>query len=114
MKRNILLPTDFSACSKKAIDYALAMFADEGCDFTLLNAVEVPVDVVQGVNVALPEIVGNSKKAIEELYNEYASKVEATSSSLSHRVEVGGGLVDMIDRVAGELDAGMIIIGTPW
>lgn len=112
MKRSILLPTDFSACSRNAIEYALAMFGDEGCDFTLINAVEVPIDVVQGVSIAMPEIIDNAKNAMEQLFQETLPRLEGTSSKLDHRVEVGGGTVDMIDRVAGELDSGMVILGT--
>ncbi len=112
MKRNILLPTDFSACSVNAIDYALAMFADEGCKFTLINAVEIPVDVVNGTSVVLPQIMERAKKAMSELYDQVLPKLQGTSSTLDQRVEMGGGLVDIVGRVASELDAGMIILGT--
>jgi nucleotide-binding universal stress UspA family protein len=35
--KKILLPTDFSKASERAIHYALAMFDDTACEFTLLN-----------------------------------------------------------------------------
>lgn len=35
--KKILLPTDFSRASERAIHYALAMFDDTACEFTLLN-----------------------------------------------------------------------------
>jgi nucleotide-binding universal stress UspA family protein len=35
--KKILLPTDFSKASEKAIHYALALFDDTACEFTLLN-----------------------------------------------------------------------------
>ncbi len=35
--KKILLPTDFSRASERAIHYALAMFSDTACEFTLLN-----------------------------------------------------------------------------
>lgn len=35
--KKILLPTDFSKASERAIHYALAMFNDTACEFTLLN-----------------------------------------------------------------------------
>lgn len=41
MKR-ILLPTDFSDISVNAIQYALSLFAEETCEFYLLNVYRVP------------------------------------------------------------------------
>lgn len=35
--KKILLPTDFSKASEKAIHYALALFDDTACEFTFLN-----------------------------------------------------------------------------
>ncbi|OIQ18734.1 universal stress protein [Lacinutrix sp. MedPE-SW] len=35
--KNILLPTDFSENSKNAIDYALALYKNESCNFYVLN-----------------------------------------------------------------------------
>ena len=35
--KKILLPTDFSKASERAIHYTLAMFDDTACEFTLLN-----------------------------------------------------------------------------
>lgn len=39
--RHILLPTDFSANARNAIDYAICLFQNQACTFYILNAFEV-------------------------------------------------------------------------
>ena len=59
MKR-ILLPTDFSKASEKAIQYAIQLFGNTPCDFTLMNAYDTfPTG-------GSPEI---AYSMIEELFN---------------------------------------------
>lgn len=41
MKKNILIPTDFSKNSWNALNYALSLFKDEKCTFYLVNAFQL-------------------------------------------------------------------------
>lgn len=41
MRKNILIPTDFSKNSWNALNYALSLFKDEKCTFYLLNAFQL-------------------------------------------------------------------------
>lgn len=43
--KNILLPTDFSPAADNAIQYALSMFDEEGCNFFVMNSYLIPASV---------------------------------------------------------------------
>ncbi|MFT6795785.1 MAG: nucleotide-binding universal stress UspA family protein [Maribacter sp.] len=72
-KRHILLPTDFSANARNAIDYAIYLFGKEACTFYILNAFEVGAS-------GLSSTMGKAKNT--RLYRAIKEESERNTKSL--------------------------------
>ncbi|CAH0995493.1 hypothetical protein EMA8858_01616 [Emticicia aquatica] len=82
--KKILLPTDFSKASEKAIHYALAMFSDTACEFTLLNTYgtnaqpEIAMYVLDDLRVnaenMMEKFVKNLKKFDDESFHVFKTE----------------------------------------
>ncbi|MEY8021082.1 universal stress protein [Muriicola sp. SD30] len=89
MKR-ILLPTDFSDTARNAINYALALFAEEACTFYVLHTYTPPIyriDYVLGGPAfsAVPDAeVNRSLDGLEKTISE----MKGISKNPDHRFEV--------------------------
>lgn len=62
--KKILLPTDFSRASERAIHYALAMFSDTACEFTLLNTYGTNIEPEIAMYI-LNDLQANAKNLME-------------------------------------------------
>jgi nucleotide-binding universal stress UspA family protein len=61
--RRILAPTDFSACSKQGLAYALAFAQKVGAKLSLLHVIELPVFPLEGI--LPPTLTPTQLEAIE-------------------------------------------------
>ena len=74
--KKILLPTDFSKASERAIHYALAMFNDTACEFTLLNTYttntqpEIAMYILDDLKINAENLMDNFLKGLKQFDNE--------------------------------------------
>ncbi|MFO1486923.1 MAG: universal stress protein [Verrucomicrobiota bacterium] len=111
--RKILVPTDFSECSAKALDYAVDFAARIGGELTLLHVVEPLIypTASQELPVILSDYqqdtVTSSRKELLRLRSEkVAGKVPAGTMAVSGHASA------TIVEVAKAIYADLIIIGT--
>lgn len=104
--QKILVPTDFSGCSRKALQYAIPFAKQFGAELHLLYVMEPcvaaapelgPVDVMPGET---------GRTALEKLARSVGKSVQASAS-----LRVGTAHVE-IARAAKEMGADLIIIAT--
>ncbi len=108
--RRILVPVDFSDCSKKALQYAVAFARQFEAKVVLLNVTEsfVPMPEMSGIDIGLmdsqlKELAVKQLTALEESLED-ATKTEIATRTGRPHVE--------IVTAAKELDIDLIILST--
>ncbi|MFD2724680.1 universal stress protein [Hyunsoonleella rubra] len=112
MKRNILIPTDFSANSWGSIGYALKLFKDEECTFYFLNSVMFKTSKLSNLSNKLLKTMKNN--ALNELL-EMKDIVEHNNANANHDFQIilsTESLKDAIKTAIVEWNIGLIIMGT--
>ncbi len=111
--QNILVPTDFSECSERALDYAVALGVKFGAQITLLHILHDLVTVFPEPGVSLP-IPGNYVQEMHESAEQHLSRlVEKIPADVAGAAEIryGTAFVEII-RFAQEKPFDLIAIGT--
>lgn len=110
--KKILIPTDFSETSKKAVQYALRFAEQFGCEITLLYVVE-PATPLVGAPLAVEVFTDEDELSIAEKdLAALAAEVHAKSAhSVASFVRVGHA-PNEITKAAKDLDVDLIIIAT--
>ncbi len=94
--KKILLPTDFSKASERAIHYALAMFNDTACEFTLLNTYttntqpEIAMYILDDLKMNAENLMDNFLKGLKQFDNEsfHTFKTEYMPVSAASAIEI--------------------------
>jgi nucleotide-binding universal stress UspA family protein len=105
----ILVPTDFSACSEQALDYATELASRIDAKVFLLSVIGIPSYGVPELGVGLTatmmdNLITDNQKALDEL----AKPREYVSQTLVR----AGDARDVILQTADELNADLIVMGT--
>ncbi len=112
----ILVPVDFSEGSLGLVNYALQLARPFNADLELVHVWEPPQYVAPDLLVAAP---GWSSQSLEQVavdaatkeLNELVAKVKEAPRPIKHRVVVGEA-ASTIQRIAEEIKADLIIMGT--
>ena len=110
--KKILVPTDFSETSKKAVQYAVRFAEQFGCEIVLLHVIE-PVTAVAGAPLAVdifPEAEEDAIAAEAEL-GCFATRSRNHRNSFTSVVRIGHA-PNEITKAAKELDVDLIMIAT--
>ncbi len=116
MKR-ILLPTDFSKNSLNAIDYALALFERQPCEFFFLNIQKpshfVTDDLIAGApSTSIYEAIANdNKKQLEGLKESFVERYRDQPFEFETRFDFDS-LEDAIQQLVNEESIELVIMGT--
>jgi nucleotide-binding universal stress UspA family protein len=110
--RRILVPTDFTETSDRALEWALDLAKRLGAVVTILHAYEIPiVGFPDGAIIATPEIAGRisdaSKAALESTLARARDRGVTVDSVLREGVPW-----EEINAVADAIDADLVVIGT--
>ena len=110
--KKILVPTDFSETSKKAVQYALRFAEQFGCEIALLYVVE-PATPMIGAPPAFEPFTDKEEFAMAEKNLAVLAAESHTNGahSVTSFVRIGHA-PNEITKAAKELDADLIIIGT--
>lgn len=105
----ILVPTDFSACSEHALDYAVELAARLDARVHLLSVIGVPSygvpELGVGITAAMVDnLIADNQRALDQLGREKKLVAETL-------VRVGDAR-DVILQTAEELKADLIVMGT--
>lgn len=109
--KTILLPTDFSAISKNAIEYAFKLFANDDCTMILLNGFRIP----QGGATILTSMNDILEKETTNRLNQLRQDISKKNSNKAHRITVLPVLGDALSAVMTTLDLreiDVIVMGT--
>jgi nucleotide-binding universal stress UspA family protein len=113
----ILLPTDFSQNSVNAINYAVSMFAEENCEFYILN-IQMASSFVSDDFMTMSSsatiyntIIDTSKKSLQNLITTIQKKHKNEKHSFQSIVDYDN-FIDAINQISGKKDIDMIVMGT--
>lgn len=118
MYKRILLPTDFSENALNAIKYALDLYADQKCEFYLLNTYEVDGYALSGrTKVVRPEQFSyeSAKQEADELFVKLLKVVRLHSRSYDHdfhTVTTYNTLVNAAKDIITKHDIEIVVMGT--
>lgn len=110
--QTILVATDFSDFAERALDYAIDLAAATGAKLHVLHAITLPTIAIAEVPVAYNTV------NIDMLRDKAQAALDARIAQARERVTFGPPLVeigdprDIIDRVAVEIGADLIVMGT--
>jgi len=118
MKRKILLPTDFSANSLKAINYALQLYKDEQCLFFILNAFSEASTVIDSLINMEPgsELYEtarlNSENGLSKVLNTVAFGKNGNPKHSFQTLSVFNNTLEAIKNAVEQKDVELIVMGT--
>jgi nucleotide-binding universal stress UspA family protein len=110
--RRILVPTDFTETSDRALDWAMGIAARVGASVTVMHSYEIPiVGFPDGAIVATPEIASRiadaSRAALESSVAQRSGRGVPLDTVLREGVAW-----EEINAVADAIDADLVVIGT--
>lgn len=110
--RRILVATDFTDTSERAIDAALELSNRLGASLTVMHAYEIPVlGVPDGALIATPELAARLSEAARTALDAVLKRLEGRGVQVAAVLREGVAWEE-IEHVADEIDADIIVIGT--
>lgn len=112
MQKKILLPTDFSDNAWNAIIYALKLYANETCDFYLLNSIKIKGSTMSNFSSKLSNTI--RKSAFKDML-ELKQMIERVNANANHNFEIlvsNADLKDALETAIKKHAIQMIIMGT--
>lgn len=118
MKRNILLPTDFSKNSWYAINYALKLYNNDPCNFYILNVFSATGNILDSFLNMEPgselyeTAKANSEEGLSKVLDQLAFR---ENSNPKHHFEVISTFNNIVEAIKIEVekkDIDMIVMGT--
>jgi nucleotide-binding universal stress UspA family protein len=112
MKRNILIPTDFSDNAWSALVYALKFFKEEFCTFYLLNSTNLKASTLSNLsNKLLKTMLENAKKELLDL----KELAETSNANANHDFQItlsSKELRSAVETAIKEWNIDLVIMGT--
>lgn len=113
MKRNILLPTDFSANAWSAAQYAMELYSEEECTFYFINSYTPPHSSTTGsMTGKLADVL---KENSQRDLNTFKAKAENENHNTKHLFEIiatSEEMVPAINRAVKSYGIHLVIMGT--
>jgi nucleotide-binding universal stress UspA family protein len=112
MRKNILLPTDFSDNSWNAIIYALKLYAEEDCTFYLLNSIKIKVSTASNFSKKIKRVI--EEKSKKELLR-FKEQAVLTNTNANHEFKIilrSENLEQSIDIAIDKYHINLVVMGT--
>ena len=110
--QRILVPTDFTETSDRALDYAVELAEKVGATITVMHAYELPVyGFPDGALVATVDVAVRISQASQEALQAAVSKRAGRGVPITSVLRDGVPWEE-ISSVAKEIDADLIVVGT--
>ena len=118
MRHKILLPTDFSKNSMRAINYARELYKNEHCDFYLLNVFSATSNILERLLNMEPgsELYEtaklNSENGLAKVYDMIAMSDSENSKHHFDVISQFNNVIEAIKNIVDQKDIEMIVMGT--
>ncbi|NNE76631.1 MAG: universal stress protein, partial [Pricia sp.] len=118
MDKRILLPTDFSKNALNAIKYALDLYADQKCDFYILNVYQVDgynLDNAMMVPEPGERAFEAAKSRSEERFGKLMEQLRLLPENTKHTfhtISTYNALLEAVEDTIAKKDIDIVIMGT--
>lgn len=110
--RRILVPTDFTDTSEKALDWAFAVAERLGSAITVIHSYEIPIfGFPDGAFVATADIATRMAEASRTGLENVVARRKGSKTQVDGVLREGVAWEE-INKLADEIDADLIVIGT--
>ncbi len=110
MKR-ILIPTDFSHTSKKALFYAIALAEKTGAKITILNVIDPPFNFPTNVEGVIDFLQENAESHLKEMITQINQKYPDKKFKIQSQVRIGKPVSQILESIS-DLDIDLVVIGS--
>ncbi len=111
--KNVLIPTDFSANSWNALQYAERLFENEACNFYILHIGDLTESAVNSNSFTFPS--EKISPSIKEKLNLLFKRIEGLPINEKHHfiaLQEYGNFIDIIRKTIGVKKVDLIVMGT--
>lgn len=109
--KTILLPTDFSANSLNAINYAISMFGDSKCRFILMNAYRIsPISIEEYVS-KVPDFAKESEEGLKKMVKRVTKKFPRKKLTIETISKLGYP-IDVMKKIIKRKNVDLAVMGT--
>lgn len=110
--RTVLVPVDFTETSERALDYAVELAEKFDAEVIALHAYEIPVyGFPDGAMIASGDVAARIATAAQNALDALVAARKARGARVTSRLTTGVAYEE-VARVAGEVKADMVVIGT--
>lgn len=109
--KKILVPTDFSQTSKKALHYATALAESTGAKITILNVIDPPFNFPTNVEGVLDYLQDNSEGHLNDLLTQIEEKFPNKSFKIKSQVRIGKPVSQIMEAIS-DLDIDLVVMGS--
>ncbi|MCC5942517.1 MAG: universal stress protein [Balneolaceae bacterium] len=109
--KHILIPTDFSACSRMAMMYAGRIAEKTGAKITLLNVIEPPFNFPTNVEGVIDYLKENAEQHMERMEDEFNKKFDGKNIKIKHQLRIGKPVSQIIEAI-GDSKVDMVVMGS--
>jgi len=109
--KRILVPTDFSDCSKKAALAAASVANKFKATITLLNAIDPPFNFPGNMEGVLDYLRENAEQHLERFKNDLNTAIPDGDFKVKHQIRIGKPVSQILEAIS-DLDIDLVIIGS--
>jgi nucleotide-binding universal stress UspA family protein len=109
--KHILVPIDFSACSKKAALAAGSVADNLNATITLLNVIDPPFNFPGNMEGVLDYLKENAEQHMERLKKDLRAAAPDSDLSIKHQIRIGKPVSQVLEAIA-DLEIGLVITGS--
>src|SRR5262249_50735235 len=110
--RNVLLLTDFSECSRRALDYAIGIAGRYEAQLHLLHCVDPTPFELAGDAEAFQTPCEDARRDLEQMASDLNLRARATTDLRANVVVSAGILAAILPQTVKDLDVDLIVVGT--
>lgn len=109
--KHILIPTDFSACSKMAMMYAGSIAEKTGAKVTILNVIEPPFNFPTNVEGVIDYLKENAEQHLARMEKEFNTKFAGKKIKFKQQLRIGKPVSQIIEAI-GDSKVDLVVMGS--
>lgn len=109
--KHILIPTDFSDCSRKAMVYAGAIADKQNAKVTFLNVIEPPFNFPTNIEGVIDYLKENAEQHLDRLEKEIGEKYPGKKIKVRKQIRIGKPVSQIIEAI-GDSRIDLVVMGS--
>ncbi len=109
--KRILIPTDFSECSKNALKYATAIAGAVGARITLLHVIDPPFNFPANIDGVLDYLQDNAEQHLEGMKDSVTQNESGKKIKVDSKIRIGKPVSQILEAI-DDLNIDLITLGS--